>query len=210
MDSLDIRLIRHATGSREPSTDVMGAQGYEIILSKTGLNEAIRKGMELKDTIAPDIIISSPAVRCIETAHMALFAMDLMCVPIKVANDLMEVNSGRDTPGRHRKNTYTLTAQHMISEAGLSYSYEGGESMNQVGNRGLRWLDIQKMNANFVHSILAFSHPGLITNTVGAIEGWDTDERLKRMASVTTASETRIVLENDEWHVDSFAKPLET
>jgi hypothetical protein len=82
--------------------------------------------------------------------------------------------------------------------------------MNQVGNRGLRWLDIQKMNANFVHSILAFSHPGLITNTVGAIEGWDTDERLKRMASVTTASETRIVLENDEWHVDSFAKPLET
>jgi broad specificity phosphatase PhoE len=139
---------------------------------------------------------------------MALFAMDLMSMPIRVANDLREVNSGRDTPGRHRKNIYTSTAQSKISKHSLFYSYEGGESMNQVGNRGLRWLEAQKMNANFIHSIIAFSHPGLIVNTVGAIEGWDVDERLQRMASLTTASETRIVLENDEWHIDTFAKPL--
>jgi broad specificity phosphatase PhoE len=73
---------------------------------------------------------------------------------------------------------------------------------------GLRRLEEQALSlAPADRSVLAIAHKGLITHTVGTIEGWDQPESLAMMQTMPPMGETLIVFDGSEWHVQSFAQP---
>ena len=208
MNDLEVRLIRHATGEHMKDLSVIVGRASGARLTAEGKDEATAKGLELMNRgIVPDRLAASPAIRTVDTAwgiaHAAGMGLDL-----KLCADLVEMDQG-DSVGLPRLSVYTDELLAQINEQGLDFALPGGESMNDVGRRGQRWLKLQQGLVESVQSIVAVSHKGLITNLVGDIEGWSQDKRLAMSGEVEPVSETLLVLSDEEWHVDYFARPLQ-
>lgn len=206
---IDIRLIRHAKGSHMLNPDLIIGRSLEARLVEEGITQADAKGRELaRRGIFPDKVFSSPAVRCKQTGRIILNAMSLE-TEIQEADELVEMDQG-DFVGLERVKVYTDKVRAQIRERGKDFALPGGESMNQVGVRGFNWLQMQEVHgAHDKLSIFAIAHAGLITHTVGAIEGWDHPRSLEMLRSMPPVAETRVVFDGTDWHVDSFAQPIQ-
>ena len=190
--------------------DLIMGRSIDAVLTDEGKIQADLKGRELAARgITSDYVASSSAVRCIQTGERILAAMNRSGGIDDITDDLLEMDQG-DFVGRKRVEVYNNEVQRKIQELGKDFALPGGESMNQVGQRGLDWLRCQEeLIAKRKLSILAIAHAGLITHTVGMIEKWDQPKSLSMMRTMPPVGETRIVFDGNKWHVDTFAQPLQ-
>lgn len=209
MGSLEVRLIRHATGSHMLNPALIAGRSLEAKLTEHGVKEAELKGTQLKrEGIVPDIFATSPAKRCIQTGEYILRAMGLQS-DIKIADDLIEMDQGKYV-GRAREKVYDINVQKQILDQGKDFALPGGESMNQVGQRGFDWLKSHESLVDIDRRILiAITHAGLITHTVATIQNWDHATSLRMLSRVPPVSETILKYADDQWHLHVFARPLE-
>ncbi len=210
MSELEVRFIRHAKGSHMLTPDLMAGRSIDAVLVDEGRAQADAKGRELAARgITPDYVATSSAVRCIQTGRRILLAMRHNGELDEITDELLEMDQG-DFVGRKRAEVYDEAVQRQIREQGKDFALPGGESMNQVGERGLDWLRGQEgLAAKGKLSVFAIAHVGLITHTVGTIEGWDQVKSLAMMQTMTPVGETRVVFDGKEWHVDTFAQPMQ-
>jgi broad specificity phosphatase PhoE len=205
MIDLEVKLIRHATGTHMDRTDIVIGRALGAELTDQGRAEAIMKGVELRSRgITPNIVMSSPALRCRETGRLALNAMRLD-IPIQISPLLHEMDMG-EFVGIDRETAYNEETQAQIKLLGNGFKFPGGESITDVSERGLRWLDASRLAPLSTRLALAFTHGGFIANTVAAIEGWDRDKAVGMRRTIEPVSETSLVRENGTWHVDTFAR----
>ncbi len=209
MSELEVRFIRHAKGSHMLNPELIAGRSIDAVLIDEGKDQADSKGKELAARgILPDYVVSSSAVRCIQTGERILAAMGHSGGFDDITDDLLEMDQG-DFVGRNRFDVYDEEALQRIQELGKDFALPGGESMNQVGKRGLDWLQNQeRLVAEGRLSIFAIAHAGLITHTVGTIENWDQAKSLAMMRTMPPVGETRVVFDGNEWHVDTFAQPV--
>lgn len=207
MEQREIRLIRHATGTHMANPNIVVGRADEATLTSQGLLESAKKGLQLREQgYSPDVIVSSPSERCQRTAEFVLFALRVD-KPVELASDIIEMDQG-DAVGMLRSEAYGAATLEQIALRGFDFSFPRAESVNQVGIRGVRWADQQKNRQDAPGSILAFSHGGLITCMAARLEGWNYDQYLEKRLSIKPVSETRLVLDNDRWRLDYFARPL--
>ena len=208
MEQREIRLIRHATGTHMANPNIVVGRADEATLTSKGFLESAKKGLQLRaEGYSPDIIATSPSTRCRQTGTFALFAMRID-KPVEVSSDLIEMDQG-DAVGMLRTEAYGEATLEQIALRGFDFSFPRAESVNQVGERAVRWADGQKNRQDAPGSILAFSHGGLISCTAALLEGWNYDQYLEKRLSIKPVSETRFVLEDDRWQLDYFARPLD-
>ena len=190
--------------------DLIAGRSIDAVLTDDGRTQADSKGQELAVRgIMPDHIVSSSAERCIQTGKRILSAMGRPEELDDITDDLLEMDQG-DFVGRKRIEVYDEEVQRQIREQGKDFALPGGESMNQVGKRGMDWLRTQEgLVVQGKLSILAIAHAGLITHTVGAIENWDQAQSLAKLRTMPPVGETRVVFDGEEWHVDTFAQPMQ-
>ncbi len=189
---------------------LIAGRSLDAKLTDRGWDEAFSKGEELaRRGVLPDYVVSSPAVRCIQTGRQILASMGLQ-LTISTVDDLVEMDQGASV-GRDRTEVYNEVVHKQIVALGKDFALPGGESMNQVGKRGLDWLRSQETLTSIKKnlSIFAIAHGGLITHTVGAIEKWDHAQSYAMLRSMPPLGETLIVFDSIGWHVETFAAPLQ-
>lgn len=205
MTELEVKLIRHATGTHMSNPNIVIGRALDAELTDAGRAEAIMKGVELRSRgITPNIIMSSPAVRCRETGRLVLGAMRLD-LPILIDPLLHEMDMG-EFVGVDRTIAYDEATLAQIKQFGKDFKAPGGESRNEVGARGLRWLDNSRLAPASTRLAIAFTHGGLISSTVASIEGWDADKAFAMQRTIAPVSETILIREDGTWHVDTFAR----
>jgi broad specificity phosphatase PhoE len=210
MSELEVRFIRHAKGAHMLTPDLIAGRSIDATLVDEGVNQAIAKGHELAARgVTPDYVASSSAVRCIQTGKHILSAMRLSGEFDEITDQLLEMDQG-DFVGRVRKEIYTDLVLQQLTEQGKDFALEGGESMNQVGKRGMNWLrSTERLVALGNCSVLAIAHGGTITHTVGSIEDWDQERSYKMLKSMPPVGETRLGYDGRDWQLDFFAQPLQ-
>lgn len=210
MSELEVRFIRHAKGSHMLTPDLIAGRSIDAALVDEGRAQASAKGRELAARgITPDYVASSSALRCIQTGERILSAMRHSGKLDEITDDLLEMDQG-DFVGRKRTEVYDEVVQRQIRRRGKDFALPGGESMNQVGKRGVDWLRArEKLVAQGKLSVVAIAHGGFITHTVGAILKWDQAQSLARLRTMPPVGETRVVFDGRKWHVDTFAQPIQ-
>lgn len=209
MSEIEVRFIRHAKGSHMLTPDLIAGRSMDATLIDEGWRQASAKGRELAlRAINPDRVVSSPAIRCVQTTEAILDAMGIKR-EVELADELLEMDQG-EFAGRKRLEVYTEEVLRQIDEEGKDFKLPGGESMNMVGERGTDWLrTTEGLLAQEKLSVFAIAHAGLITHTVGAIVGWDQPTSLAMLRSMPPVGETRVVFDGKDWDVDYFARRLE-
>lgn len=187
--------------------ELIAGRSLSAELTPQGELEAVRKGEELlRRHVAPDYVVSSPAIRCMHTGEIILRVIGRE-LPIEPIDELLEMDQGNYV-GRVRTEVYTDDIQQQIAALGKDFALPGAESMNQVGARGLHWLRSQENKIQYDMGILAIAHAGLITHTVGAIENWDQPTSFAMLRSMSPVAETRLVFDGRDWQVEAFAESL--
>lgn len=207
MSEFEVRFVRHAKGTHMLRPELIAGRSLDASLTDEGWADAIQKGKELaKRGIEPDHIVSSSALRCIQTGQAILNGMK-WDARIHGTDKLLEMDQG-DFVGEVREEVYAKVQQQILKE-GKNFALPGGESMNEVGKRGSDWLNAtrRELTAQNKLSVLAIAHAGLITHTVGLIEGWDHPTSLKKL-KMPTLAETRVVFRNNRWQLDYFGEPM--
>ena len=164
-----VALIRHAESVANTQLHVIGGRSNHSPLTAAGEQQAARLGERLKAVgYSPDVVYSSPAVRTLETARIAL---SVTGYPngVQVDDRLQELEQGEWT-GRLRANTYTPTMSARIARSGVDFAAPGGESMRDVGQRMYSWL--RSLASDGHPEVLAFTHGVAIRCLAGLVEDW--------------------------------------
>jgi len=188
--------------------DLIAGRSEDAELTDRGCNDAFDAGKKLaRRGTVPDLVVSSSAVRCVQTAELLLAAMRL-ARPIHKTDQLLEMDHG-DFVGLDRREVYTDEIKRQIKLHGKNFALPGGESMNDVGKRGIDWLaSIQGATAKKTVVVLAVAHAGLITNTAGTLCDWDQPTSYRLLKTVKPLSETVVGFDGKRWYVRSFAQSL--
>jgi broad specificity phosphatase PhoE len=203
---VDLYVIRHAESAANASgSHLIGGRSNETPLTEKGIEQAKQLGRYLltKD-IKPDFIYASPAVRTLETARYALAEMGITSKPL-IEDALQELDQGRWV-GRNRKDTYTSEVLADIAMLGKDFKSDGGESMNEVGERMLTAIStIAVHHEGEVGTVtgLVFTHGVAIRCLAATIHDWphkQTYETETPNASVSLFTRT-----GDGWKLQSFA-----
>lgn len=206
--AINLYVIRHAESVANASAShLIGGRSNETPLTKKGIGQAKQLGRHLLATdIHPDFIYSSPAVRTLQTAHYALTEMHIAAEPT-IDNNLQELDQG-EWVGRNRKDTYTDEVLANIQLLGKDFKSDGGESMNEVGERMLSAVSsIADCHENAAHQPVTgilFTHGLAIRCLASKIHDWShkrTYETEIENASVSIFS--RI---GGEWEVQSLSQ----
>lgn len=150
----------------------------------------------------PDLVFASPAVRTMSTARIALRAIGLVRYP-HVDGRLQELDLGEAT-GQPRDVIYTPETLRRIDLEGLDFKQPGGQSVRELGQEGVDWLDdtyvkyLQDSGYAYV-----FTHSYKIRAIAGKIEGWDHLQIHK--AEVANASITTMAGHPGNWRVSEYS-----
>lgn len=210
MSNIEVRMIRHAIGSHMANPDLIAGRSMDATLTGAGITEAAAKGWELRSrNISFEHVVSSPAVRCLQTAQEILKAMSIDAT-IETSDDLLEMDQGTYV-GQRRDAVYNDNVQAQIMQQGRDFCLPGGETMRQVGLRGLRWLleqsqGVPRGEGGSTRQILAIAHAGLITHTAAQIDGWDHATSLSMLKSMPTVGETIFKYDGNDWGLAAFAQ----
>ena len=164
-----VALIRHAESVANTQLHVIGGRSNHSQLTAAGEQQAVELGEKLKAVgYSPDVIYSSPAVRTLETARIALAVTGYPKV-VQVDDRLQELEQGEWT-GRLRADTYTPRMSARIARSGVDFAAPGGESMRDVGQRMHNWL--RSLASAGPTEVLAFTHGVAIRCLAGLVEDW--------------------------------------
>lgn len=209
MSQLEVRFIRHATGTHMANLDVVIGLCHDAELTDNGKRDAFQKGEELKRRgYVPDRVVASSAIRCMQTARFLLKGMRLDR-QIEPTEELWEMDHG-PAVGQLKSDVYTPDVLAQIARDGKNFALPGGQSMNQVGRRGINWLHQQESlaaRAGKSMAIMAIAHVGLITHTVGQLKNWSQAESRERLRMMDPLAETDLIYDAAGWQLTSFARP---
>jgi broad specificity phosphatase PhoE len=205
--AIDLYVIRHAESAANASgSHLIGGRSNETPLTKKGVEQAKYLGQYLlAKGINPDFIYSSPAVRTLQTAHYALAEMGITSEPT-IEDNLQELDQGLWV-GRNRKDTYTEGVLANIQLLGKDFKADGGESMNEVGERML--AAISSIADRHVHESEAvtgiiFTHGVAIRCLASRIHDWSHKRTYE--TETPNASVSLFTRSAGEWNVQSFAE----
>lgn len=144
----------------------------ESPLVELGRQQAMAVGKALLDSaITPSMVFSSPAVRAMETARIALTACRA-AVPIRIEPQLHEQDVGR-WAGRRSAEVFDDVCMATIGTLGKDFRPPGGESVNDVGRRMNRWLEsLSKRPGEDNRVVVGFTHGGAIRALESHLLGW--------------------------------------
>lgn len=179
-DKTEFYLIRHAETVLNVNPHIVNGRSNETLLTYRGVEQSKRLGRALlQRNIIPGVVFSSPAVRTLATAGYSLSEMGLDLEPI-VQDEIQELSQG-NMEGRLRDEVYTEDTMIELKTKGKDFKLDGGESMNDVGNRMYNWMihasaseQLDGLNRHFV-----YTHGGAIKCLASQILGWDQDQTYK-------------------------------
>jgi broad specificity phosphatase PhoE len=122
--------------------------------------------------IMPNKSFASPAIRTIDTARYSLVEMGLD-IELLVQNAIQELGQGF-AEGKLRANIYTDAVRRDITRLGKDFKLEGGESMNDVGQRMNGWITetfTAAANEDPARYFI-YTHGGAIKYLASRILGW--------------------------------------
>jgi broad specificity phosphatase PhoE len=132
--------IRHAETFMNLEASLVGGRSNHARITPHGVEQSKRLGQHcLRENIVPHRVYATPAVRTQQTAEIALAEMGLDIEPI-ILDDLQELSQGIHE-GRPRVEVYTPDVLRDIEAQGKDFKLEGGESMNETGERGYSCID---------------------------------------------------------------------
>ncbi len=207
---IDLYIIRHAESAANASgSHLIGGRSNETPLTEKGIRQAKQLGRYLfANDIRPDFIYSSPAVRTLSTAHYALAEMGIDRQPT-VDDNLQELDQGRWV-GRNRKDTYTTQVLDEIELLGKDFKSDGGESMNEVGNRMLDAIstiaDRHANNDEMVTGVI-FTHGVAIRCLASTIHNWPHKQTYE--TETPNASVSLFTRSSNEWNLQYLAQRSE-
>ena len=170
-----IWFIRHGESEANRNLHLVSGRSNHTPLSPAGREQAQALGVALLDcAYLPDAIYTSPALRTVTTADLALRAMGITD-SAQPDGRLQELDRGEWT-GLPRDQVYSVANQPAIAAAGVNFKPPGGESMHDVGLRMREWaLDIPTQHGG--GTVLAFTHGVAIRCLIGLEENWP-EERI--------------------------------
>lgn len=160
-------LFRHGESERNTQTHIVGGRSNESELTQLGIVQQQRLGaVLLESNLFPDKVFSSPAVRARHSAEITLQAMGLN---LEIIEDdrLQEQDTGSWT-GRLATEIYTPETLAQIGILGKDFKSPGGESMNEVGQRMVEWINSLEEG----RVLFAFTHGGAIRSLPSTMHNW--------------------------------------
>jgi broad specificity phosphatase PhoE len=205
-NQLTVRLIRHAesahvAASNTAKVKTFGGRQNHLELSERGQREAACLGrVSLQTGNIPTKVISSPAVRAVDTAKGALRAMNLL-VPILLDDRLQEFDWGSWT-GQPRSLLDEPETVADIYNLGLDWYAPGGTSMNdRADSLGSVLYDLEPENQG-TDNVWLVCHRGIIRSYIGRKLGYDF-RQIEAMAP-DVVGVTTLVGYKDDWQLTAY------
>lgn len=172
MDSMtSVYYLRHAESAMNVrAAELVGGRSNHAELSPRGPEQAVLAGRWLTaNSIIPDTVSVSPAVRTRQTAIGTLRAMEL-AVDVTIDPGLQELSQGV-MEGRLRHEVWTPEAVAKLLEDPMNFAFEGGDSFTSLQERMRTSYDsIITNHPN--ETVLVVGHGLAIRAFVGSILGW--------------------------------------
>lgn len=198
-------LIRHAQSVANINKHLIGGRANETPLSDLGADQAVRLGNHLrKQGITPDQVLSSPAVRAVETARLSL--AQLSNVPdVQICDEIQEMSQGA-LEGRPRDEVYTPEIKRQIDIQGKDFALPDAdaESMNDVADRIDHYLrQLVRKTGDGNETILLYTHGIAICCYIAKLLNLDQLQTFDRIRTLPNASLTTLQF-NDSYHAPTI------
>lgn len=169
-------------------------------MTERGRDQARKLGDHLfRHGITPSRVHASPALRTTRTAEIALDTMGLDIEPI-INEELQELDSG-DWVGAVRNEKYTEAVQAEITRLGKEFKPPGGESMNDVSDRMIKWLrNNMDGGTESNECVFVFTHGIAIRCLASALHGWTQSETYH--AVTENISISLFNHDNNQWRLE--------
>lgn len=199
----ELYMFRHGESQMNTNAHLIGGRSNETPLTQRGIEQSKQLGRYLLEhNILPTQVYASPAVRTLQTAEHTLAAMGLTLEPI-IANELQELDQG-EYVGRLRTEIYTPETLAEIGRQGKDFKLPGGESMNDVGIRKLKWvhdtIPITSESDNL--RTFVFGHGVAIKTLASTLQDWPHSKTYESF--VDNTSITLFINENGQWELESL------
>ena len=205
--TIEFYQVRHGEALHNLRPEFISGQSSHVALSPRGVEQAGELGNHLKRIdIRPDLVVSSPARRCRQTAGFALLTMGCEIEPV-FDERLLELGQG-EWEGRRREEVFTEEALKRAIREQMDFSAPSGESINMVAERELEFMN--ELTERFEPAedpkvVLGFGH-GLATRILaGKLLGWTVDEMRREITPNTSV--TLFAYDGNDWGVEYVGKP---
>jgi len=206
---LTVRLKRHAesehvAAAAKATVKTFGGRQNHLKLSERGHREAAMLGLvSLERGDVPTRVLSSPAIRAIDTAKGALAAMGLQ-TPIEIDPRLQEFDWGTWT-GQPRSLLNEPRTRADIKRLSRDWSAPGGTSMNNRAESMATVLRELRPFSDQPENIWLVCHRGIIRSFVGRELGYDFDQI--EAINPHIVGTTTLVGYGNKWEIVDFDRP---
>lgn len=207
---IEAYFIRHAESEgNKHLAHVIGGRSNHLALTDTGVGQAKALGLHMKELgIMPGCVLTSPAVRTMETAEIVLEEMNINRQPL-FDNDLQEIHQG-DWEGQLRVDMYTEAVAAERGKLGKDFKAPNGESTNEIGRRMLGSLE-----RNFAEHIphphplraFIFSHGYAIRSLASYLGNWTQDQTYQSVTD--NCSYSLFTRTRGKWKLEYLGKVAE-
>lgn len=196
-------LIRHGESEMNKNAHLIGGRSNDTPLTAHGIEQARLLGKYFRENnIIPSRVFTSPALRTIQTAEHVLAAMDLAIKPV-IADEIQEMDQG-EYVGMLRSEVYTPRILRDIDRQGKDFKLPGGESMNDVGERMLRWVEqyVPVGTGSRPECTFVFGHGVAIRTLASTLHDWSHAQTFKSVTDNTSFS--LFLHEDSRWQLETL------
>ncbi len=200
MVDIDLYLIRHGESVRNTQPDLIG-QAPDEMLSNNGVTQAKMLGRHFGiKGMSFDKVFYSPYKRAADTWKLASDKFDNPDKLGVLVHELREYSAG-DMTDRSRKEIYG-NAQMMsdMNELGMLFKFPKGESLFEVQQRAMTWLNMILSIQTKDTSIALFSHGMVIKCLLQHFMGFD--QKMTWRIKVDNTAVSHLSRKNGLWSVN--------
>ena len=203
---ISIYLIRHGESEMNLRlAEIVSGRSNHTPLTEKGYTQARMAGeWLLQHGITPTVTIASPAVRTRETLATCLKAMHLQ-LPVEIEDRIQEISHG-EMEGQPRPHVWNDDRKAQLRESPLTYALPGGESIADVQQRKMGWLN--DIAERYPHqTILVASHGYAIRSLVGHLLDWD-HAKISYGSETPNCSLTHITYDGERFNVEYVGRDI--
>ena len=187
--SREVVLIRHAESEMNVQPGLIGGRSNWAPITERGREQAATLGLYLvRNELIPSKVISSPAIRTLQTAEHSLAAMGLNR-QVEVDDAVQELDQG-DWEGKVRDEIYTSEIKDLMKAMNGNFRSPNGESPRDAARRMYASLSSHAETLEEDGAVHVYSHGFAIRSLVGMLNGWNHQEVL--LATTDNTSLTRL------------------
>jgi probable phosphoglycerate mutase len=187
-------LLRHGETTQNAEGRFLGRT--DATLNESGVAQAQRGGATLR-SLAPDVVISSPALRAVQTAEL------LQLGPPQVDGNFREIDFG-DWEGRTQEEVAATDPEHFAAFiSGDIEGFPGGELVDEVAQR-----TVNAIHAHNASRALVVTHATVIRILVVALLGLPVTRYRSLFDRPGNLSMTELAWNGREWALVEYAKSL--